>query len=394
MSRRRILKSRICISESSKKLNAFSLKKNTFYLHFSQLYVEGGRVLNKMSLPPYMIPPNAWAAQIMAQQQAQAYAAAAQAQQAQMHAHQMANQIQQIPPPGAPLPPPPHQVGIPPQAVQAQLGQIPTPKPDIPEEKLQEKAVKWQQLQSKRFADKRKFGFVDAQKEDMPPEHIRKIIRDHGDMTSRKYRHDKRVYLGALKYMPHAVLKLLENMPMPWEQIRDVQVLYHITGAITFVNEIPWVIEPVYIAQWGTMWIMMRREKRDRRHFKRMRFPPFDDEEPPLDYADNVLDVEPLEAIQIELDQEEDGSVFKWFYDHRPLVGTPYVNGSTYRKWNLTLPQLATLYRLANQLLTDLVDDNFFYLFDPKSFFTAKALNMAIPGGPKFEPLIKDHNVG
>ena len=67
------------------------------------------------------------------------------------------------------------------------------------------------------------------------------------------------------------------------------QVLYHITGAISFVDEIPWVIEPVYVAQWGTMWIMMRREKRDRRHFKRMRFPPFDDEEPPLDYADNLL---------------------------------------------------------------------------------------------------------
>jgi len=28
-----------------------------------------------------------------------------------------------------------------------------------------------------------------------------------------------------------------------------------------------------------------------------MRFPPFDDEEPPLDYGDNVLNVEPLEAI-------------------------------------------------------------------------------------------------
>jgi hypothetical protein len=27
------------------------------------------------------------------------------------------------------------------------------------------------------------------------------------------------VYLGALKYVPHAVLKLLENMPMPWEQV-------------------------------------------------------------------------------------------------------------------------------------------------------------------------------
>lgn len=59
------------------------------------------------------------------------------------------------------------------------------------------------------------------------------------------------VIYSALKYMPHAVLKLLENMPMPWEQIRDCKVLYHITGAITFINEIPWVVEPVYIAQWG-----------------------------------------------------------------------------------------------------------------------------------------------
>lgn len=185
-----------------------------------------------MAIPPYMMPPNPWAAHMMAQQQAQAFAAA----QAQMQQQMMPPQIQQIPPGGT-------------------NGQMPMPmlmKPDImTEEKLQEKSQKWHQIQTKRFAEKRKFGFVDAQKEDMPPEHIRKIIRDHGDMTSRKYRHDKRVYLGALKYMPHAVLKLLENMPMPWEQIRDVNVLYHITGAITFVNEIPWVIEPVYIAQWG-----------------------------------------------------------------------------------------------------------------------------------------------
>lgn len=197
----------------------------------------------KMAIPPYMIPPNPWAAHMMAQQQAQAFAAA-QAQQAAMH-QQIASQIQQIPA-GMPLA---NGNG----ATQSQTSP-PTilPKPDImTEDKLQEKSQKWHQIQTKRFAEKRKFGFVDAQKEDMPPEHIRKIIRDHGDMTSRKYRHDKRVYLGALKYMPHAVLKLLENMPMPWEQIRDVNVLYHITGAITFVNEIPWVIEPVYIAQWG-----------------------------------------------------------------------------------------------------------------------------------------------
>ena len=51
-----------------------------------------------------------------------------------------------------------------------------------------------------------------------------------------------------------------------------------------------------------------------------MRFPPFDDEEPPLDYADNILDVEPLEAIQMELDNEEDREVFHWLYDHNPLA--------------------------------------------------------------------------
>lgn len=84
------------------------------------------------------------------------------------------------------------------------------------------------------------------------------------------------------------------------------------------------------------MWIMMRREKRDRRHFKRMRFPPFDDEEPPLDYADNVLDVEPLEAIQIDLDTEEDAAVAKWFYDHKPLVNTRYLKINIYSKSFMT----------------------------------------------------------
>ena len=87
------------------------------------------------------------------------------------------------------------------------------------------------------------------------------------------------------------------------------------------------------------------------------------------------------------------------------LAGTPtwtymglsffprYVNGSTYQRWQFTLPMMSTLYRLANQLLTDLVDDNYFYLFDLKAFFTSKALNMAIPGGPKFEPLVRDINL-
>lgn len=261
--------------------------------------------------------------------------------------------------------------------------------------RLQERARKWQTLNQKRYSDKRKHGAVDVQKEDMPPEHIRKIIKDHGDMSSRKFRHDKRVYLGALKYVPHAVLKLLENMPMPWEQVRNVPVLYHVTGAITFCNETPCVVEPLFISQWGTMWIVMRREKRDRRHFKRMRFPPFDDEEPPLDYGDNILDVEPLEAIQIELDEDEDGPVCEWFYDHKALqFEGKYIQGPSYKKWRFDVPIMGTLLRLGQQLLSDLTDQNYFHLFDKKSFFTAKALNCAIPGGPKFEPLHRDADEG
>ena len=77
----------------------------------------------------------------------------------------------------------------------------------------------------------------------------------------------------------------------------------------------------------------------------------------------------------------------------RALFFCRYVNGSTYQRWQFTLPMMSTLYRLANQLLTDLVDDNYFYLFDLKAFFTSKALNMAIPGGPKFEPLVRDINL-
>ena len=142
---------------------------------------------------------------------------------------------------------------------------------------LEEKSKRWSKLQSKRYSHRRRFATLNAQgtgpsapqKELLPPEHVRKILADHGDMSSKRYSADKRIYLGALKYVPHAVFKLLENMPMPWENVRTVPVLYHVTGAISFVNEVPKVIEPVFLAQWGTAWVMMRREKRDRRGTRR-----------------------------------------------------------------------------------------------------------------------------
>ncbi|RAK75646.1 U4/U6-U5 snRNP complex subunit PRP8 [Aspergillus fijiensis CBS 313.89] len=278
-------------------------------------------------------------------------------------------------PPSMPLAPPPP-------------GYQPPADPTVA--KFAQKKNEWLRTQRNRFGEKRKGGFVETQKADMPPEHLRKIVRDIGDVSQKKFSNEKRSYLGALKFMPHAVLKLLENMPMPWESAREVKVLYHVNGCLTLVNETPRVIEPVFHAQWATMWVCMRREKSDRRHFKRMRFPPFDDEEPPLSWSENIEDVEPLEPIQMELDESEDAAVYEWFYDHRPLLDTPHVNGPSYKSWNLTLPQMATLYRLSHQLLSDVVDQNYFHMFDLNSFFTAKALNVAIPGGPRFEPLYKD----
>ncbi|CAG8956392.1 hypothetical protein HYFRA_00003775 [Hymenoscyphus fraxineus] len=275
-------------------------------------------------------------------------------------------------PPGAPPPP----------------GYRPPADPQVA--KFAEKKKQWLRSQRNRFGEKRKGGFVETQKADMPPEHLRKIVKDIGDVSQKKFSSDKRSYLGALKFMPHAVMKLLENMPMPWESAREVKVLYHVNGCLTLVNETPRVIEPVFHAQWATMWVCMRREKSDRRHFKRMRFPPFDDEEPPLSWSENIEDVEPLEPIQMELDELEDGAVFEWFYENRPLLDTPHVNGPSYKEWNLSLPQMAALYRLSHQLLSDLVDKNYFHMFELNSFLTAKALNVAIPGGPRFEPLYKD----
>ncbi len=35
----------------------------------------------------------------------------------------------------------------------------------------------------------------------------------------------------------------------------------------------------------------------------------------------------------------------EWFYDHRPLADSKFVNGTSYRRWHLSLPQLACLYR-------------------------------------------------
>lgn len=100
--------------------------------------------------------------------------------------------------------------------------------------------------------------------------------------------------------------------------------------------------------------------------------------------------MDPLEAIELDLHNVDDAPVIDWLYQDKPLAYTRMVNGPSYRRWKLPLPVMSNLFRLGSQLLSDLPDLNYFYLFDVNSFITAKSLNMCIPGGPKFEPLFRD----
>eukprot|EP00835_Amoeboradix_gromovi_P001880 NODE_96_length_21330_cov_0.419858.p1 type:complete len:2207 gc:universal NODE_96_length_21330_cov_0.419858:801-7421(+) len=218
---------------------------------------------------------------------------------------------------------------------------------------------------------------------ELPVEHARKIIKDRADMKDKKFASEQTAYLQALKYMPHAIMKLWETIPMPWENQKQVKAIYHVNGALTMVNEIHKVAPPVFMAQWGCMWVAMRREKRDRKHFKRIRFPCFDDEEPIVNFSENIMDVDPLEAVQLDLDDQEDESVIDWIYE----PDCPMTSGNHYR---FDANTLSTLYRLASPLTTDIYDLNYYYLFNDKSFLTSKALNVSVPSGPKFEPLYPD----
>lgn len=57
--------------------------------------------------------------------------------------------------------------------IQNQQMHKPNQVPLVHEEILEEKSRKWRLLNQKRYGEKRKFGYVEAQKEMMPPEVLR-----------------------------------------------------------------------------------------------------------------------------------------------------------------------------------------------------------------------------
>ena len=77
-------------------------------------------------------------------------------------------------------PPPPPPMGMAPPGMMAAPPQR-KPRKDP----LQEKARKWANLQARRFGQKRRYGFVDTYKEDMPAEHARAGVLSYFIQTTR-----------------------------------------------------------------------------------------------------------------------------------------------------------------------------------------------------------------
>ncbi|ADM11361.1 U5 snRNP pre-mRNA splicing factor Prp8 [Encephalitozoon intestinalis ATCC 50506] len=116
-----------------------------------------------------------------------------------------------------------------------------------------------------------------VRKERMPPEHLRRIIRTSKDMHPS--------FMGAMRYMPYALHNLVRSMPMPWESIRYVDVVYHVSGLVTFVTEKRRVDVEEYKNRWSHASMLFSSEERKRGLVRVLRYPVFDDDEPVVDYG-------------------------------------------------------------------------------------------------------------
>lgn len=288
------------------------------------------------------------------------------------------------------------------------------------EEKKQKECAariaEWKRVNAQMFGVRKQFKAATTKKDPLPPEFIRRVLKEQGDLKGKKFREERRLLLGGMEYMPLAISKLLENMPMPWETTKYVNVVQHGTGALTIVDDTPTVSEAQYNAQWTSVWNAMRRKKamlrREGGMFRRVKFPVFDDNEPPVDFVTHLMDREGETPLVDELlNDEDDAAVLSWLYDDDPsdeLHGdndddeeksstkAAAVNhfdrkkGRCYFDANI----LEALHRISNPLQAEHQDPNRFYLWDVPSFITAKAMNVAIPRAPKFDMLRRRGKAG
>uniref|UniRef100_G0U334 Protein kinase A catalytic subunit n=1 Tax=Trypanosoma vivax (strain Y486) TaxID=1055687 RepID=G0U334_TRYVY len=262
---------------------------------------------------------------------------------------------------------------------------------------MQRRVAEWRTLNTKRHGYRTVYSEAVGEKDEVPPEYLRKLVKDNGDLSGKRFNTERKLCVALLKYMPLALYKLLENMPMPWEEARYVNVVYHMNGILTLVDDTPMVPEQLYLSQWGSMWTKMRAHKVELQQecgaFRRA-VHKGNENEPPIDYGDYIMDREPPPALYDDLVEEDAAPILDWFYDPFPrLVYPNQIRGP--RRPNgyyFTIDVVEALFRNAAPILPTLDDRNYYYLWDLKSFYAAKAMHVAIPRAPRFEapPAVKE----
>ena len=94
---------------------------------------------------------------------------------------------------------------------------------------------------------------------------------------------DSRIYLGGLRYAPFSISLLLKNLPMPWTINNAIKLLIHDSKSLVIIETSNKTIPEFLSAFWNIFWILNRQEKINRKYFKRINFPLFDDDENSFD---------------------------------------------------------------------------------------------------------------
>ncbi|TBU16093.1 subunit of U5 snRNP spliceosome [Ordospora colligata] len=114
-------------------------------------------------------------------------------------------------------------------------------------------------------------------KERMPPEHLRR--------TMNVLKSTCPASMGAMRYIPYALHNLLRSMPMPWEPLRYVPVLYHVSGVITFVTDKRRTDVYEYKKMWSVVSMRCSEESKKRGGIRVLSYPVFDDEQEIISYG-------------------------------------------------------------------------------------------------------------
>jgi pre-mRNA-processing factor 8 len=94
-----------------------------------------------------------------------------------------------------------------------------------------------------------------------------------------RFQNDKRILFGSLKFIPYMIFCFFKTIPMPWEKLKSVYILKHISDSLIISNDQNFTFDLLFITQWSTIWMMTKKYKIYKNNLLKIHFPLFDDEE-------------------------------------------------------------------------------------------------------------------